>query len=313
MSTTPPPIPPAAPAAAPKFPLLGLDASKHPTFHSLDQHFAENPLPEGEYAQYNKGHIGSKFHHGAEAHEPYEYAKAHKEELDGLVKQAAEAKDEAIKKQLGEQITELKKEQPKLGRQAQGALDATESTLKTAHGEVEAAYKEAKEGLDKELKAAGRDAKKLEAVTQKTAALEKELAEATKGLSEHQKLINKARTEITEMTGVKSLAGKEAGIAVKESKAASAAASGRIGSAFKNVGANWEAGGGARWKAGIGSVVALGFGLDGSKKVLRGLGVLPKGHNPDGSEKNEGGVFIGSAEIAAAVAALMVAGKGAAR
>jgi hypothetical protein len=311
MSTTTPPNPSTPPA--PKYPTLGLDASKHPTFHSLDQHFAENPLPKGEYPQYNKGHNYSKFHTGAEAHTPYEYAKTHKEELDALVKQAAESKDEATKKALGEQITELKKAQPEVGRQAHGALEATESTLKKAHGEVQAAYKEAKEGLAKELKAAGSDAKKLEAVTQKTAALEQEFAEVTKGLGEHQKLINKARAEITEITGVKSIEGKEAGIAVQESKAASAAASGRIGSAFKNVGANWEAGGGARWKAGIGSVVALGFGLDGSKKVLRGLGVLPKGHNPDGSEKNEGGVFIGSAEIAAAVAALMVAGKGAAR
>lgn len=305
--------PPLPAAAAPKFRLLGLDATKH---HSkLGDYFAHNPLEEGKTKAYYPDHIHSKFHGESAAHRSYEAVMEADKEMTALRKRAAEIKGEGAelaREQLGKQIADLEKRKIDLGKIAHGHIDEASLTVQKAHQEVTAAYEEAKKALAEEMKSAkGPDAMK--AVSQRAEELKSEFDAATRELAEHQRLTTKARAEIAEKTSVRSVAGKEASIAVEESKAAGAAASGGIGNAFKNVGANWEAGGGARWKAGIGSVVALGFGLDGSKKVLRGLGILPKGHNPDGSEKNEGGVFIGSAEIAAAVAALMVAGKGAAR
>ena len=79
---------------------------------------------------------------------------------------------------------------------------------------------------------------------------------------------------------------------------------------FERIGNNFKGGGFRTGKAAIGSVAAIGFGVRGAKDLLTGLGIMEPCKNPDGTEKEGGGIFSGAAKLAAAAGSLLVAGHG---
>ena len=139
-------------------------------------------------------------------------------------------------------------------------------------------------------------------VTKARSAIEKHYDELLKPHKAMDERVGEIIADIEKHTGLK--AGDHASKA-----AATASAVGKTGM-FERIGNNFKGGGFRTGKAAIGSVAAIGFGVSGAKDVLTGLGVIDPGHNPDGSEKEAGGVLTGGLKIGAAVLAGLAAGHG---